>query len=97
MDSVSLRYTWTHSEIELEGREYNDVRGDMVVPFVLRGGRLPNLDGVRYAYGFLNLDDDRERTDGVYTVAVSYLGEEQFSARFRLENCEGVSESSLQQ
>ncbi len=94
LDSIRLRFRWTHSEVELEGLDYRKVRGAMNVPF-LELGRLPDIVTSRYAYGFLHLDEAHERTNGVYTVSASHLGEEQFSAQYRLTNCESVVDSLL--
>ncbi|MDJ0908085.1 MAG: hypothetical protein QNI99_02760 [Woeseiaceae bacterium] len=88
LDSVRLRYQWIHPELELQAKEYNHVRGAMNVPFP----RYYELDDTKYAYGFLRLDRSDEKTDGVYTVIVSHLGQEEFRAQFRLENCPDSSE-----
>ncbi len=91
MNSLILRYRWTHSEVELNGREYNEMRGPMISPFS-RGNVPGELGDVKYAYGYLDIDQPHEKTDGIYTVTVSHLGEEQFRAHFRIENCENEPE-----
>ncbi len=89
-ESLRIRYTWTHSEIELQGNRYDFVRGK-VQDFYLPGskhirGKLP--DKASYSEGHLKISNDHERTDGIYTVVVSHLGHEVYRAQFLFEDCE---------